>query len=64
MDEHVVKVSDYRYTFVRDGVMENEFCPIFVVFTNERPYANPVEVNDTIYMTRLNWLDELQSDLP
>lgn len=41
---HVEEMSPYRYTFVRDGVMENEICPIFFGLSDAEPKPNPDEV--------------------
>lgn len=62
--DQVVKVSDYRYCFTRYWVMENEFCPVFLVYTDELPKVNPEEVESTIYMSWTERLMELQNDLP
>ncbi len=42
----VEEVSPYRYMFVKDGVMENEICPILVGFTVGEPKINSSEVED------------------
>jgi len=44
---HIEEVSPYRYTFVRDGVMENEICPIIIGKTDVEPNPNPDEVEAT-----------------
>lgn len=62
--DKVIKISDYRYCFTRYWVMENEFCPIFLVYSDDLPNANLEEVESTIYMPRVEWLSELQNDLP
>ncbi len=36
--------APYRYTFSKDGVMENEICPIFVGTVDTEPVLNPAEV--------------------
>ncbi len=41
---HIEEIAPYRYTFVRDGVMENEICPILVGFAKEEPKPNGEEV--------------------
>ncbi|MBI4426527.1 MAG: isopentenyl-diphosphate Delta-isomerase [Candidatus Kerfeldbacteria bacterium] len=37
-------LSDYRYRAELNGVMENEFCPVLVAFTDQAPTPNPDEV--------------------
>lgn len=38
------EVAPYRYCHSRDGVMENEICPILVGIVDEEPMINPDEV--------------------
>ena len=42
--ETIEEVAPYRYQFTKDGVMENEICPILVGFTQNEPKINPDEV--------------------
>jgi isopentenyl-diphosphate Delta-isomerase len=60
--EGLQKVSDYRYRFERDGVVENEVCPIFVgrVLGEVRP--NPHEVMDYRWVNWEEWLEEVKID--
>jgi len=44
-------LPDFRYRAEKDGVVENEICPVFVGFTSGMPSPNPDEVND------LNWVE-------
>lgn len=39
-------LPDFRYRAEKDGVVENEICPVFVGFTIKQPTPNPAEVND------------------
>jgi isopentenyl-diphosphate delta-isomerase len=41
----------FRYRAEKDGVVENEICPVFVGFTSFQPTPNPNEVND------VKWVD-------
>ena len=43
--------SPYRYCFTRDGVMENEICPIVVGTVDTEPTINPDEVE------AIRWVD-------
>lgn len=52
-----LKISDYRYSFVKDGIMENEICPIFVAFGEQDPILNPQEVENIKWV---NWSDFLE----
>jgi isopentenyl-diphosphate delta-isomerase len=47
----------YRYRFSKDGVMENEICPIFAGLTGEEPRINPSEVEATRW---IGWGDFLK----
>lgn len=45
-------LPSYRYTTTPyDGIIENEFCPVFVAYTDEEPQSNPDEVE------AYQWLD-------
>lgn len=55
---HIEEVAPYRYTFVREGVMENEICPILVGFTEEEPKPNPEEVEATRWVDWSSFIEE------
>lgn len=38
------EVAPYRYTFIKDNIMENEICPILIGLTNDEPNINKKEV--------------------
>ena len=44
-------LPDFRYRAEKDGVVENEICPVFVGFASALPRPNPLEVND------VKWVD-------
>ncbi len=44
-------LPDFRYRAEKDGVVENEICPVFVGRTSKLPKANPDEVAET------KWVD-------
>lgn len=50
MDD-LVEVAPYRYCFTREGVMENEICPIIIAKTEQPPMPNPDEVE------AIKWMD-------
>ena len=54
----IEEVSPYRYRFVRDGIMENEICPIHVGITDDEPQPNPDEVEATSWVT---WPDFMKA---
>ena len=52
-------VPDFKYTCVRDGIMENEFCPVMVGFTDSLPVPNPMEVENTRWIDWEDWVQEV-----
>ncbi|MFN0278487.1 MAG: isopentenyl-diphosphate Delta-isomerase [Pyrinomonadaceae bacterium] len=42
----------FRYRAQKDGIVENEICPVLVGFTSTQPEPNPDEVNDLKWV---NW---------
>jgi isopentenyl-diphosphate delta-isomerase len=54
----IEKISDYRYCFIKDGVMENEICPIFIGFYDGRVIPNPLEVQAVKWINWEDWLEE------
>jgi len=50
----IEKVADYRYRFERDGVVENEICPIYYAETDDVVKPNPDEVEGYSWMA---WKD-------
>ena len=44
-------LPDFRYRAEKDGVVENEICPVFVGVTDRRPDPNPAEVES------VKWVD-------
>ena len=57
---HIEEISPYRYTFVRDGVMENEICPILVGMTEEESTLNSEEVEATRWVLWSDFLREIE----
>lgn len=46
-----VILPDFRYRAEKDGVVENELCPVLVGYTDALPAPNPDEVNE------VRWID-------
>ncbi len=57
---HIEEIAPYRYTFVRQGVMENEICPIFIGFTDGEPTPNPEVVHATRWIPWPEFLQEIK----
>ncbi len=49
--ELAIVLPDFRYRAEKDGVVENEICPVLVGFALSQPEPNPDEVND------VKWVD-------
>lgn len=58
---HIEEVAPYRYTFVRDSVMENEICPILAGFTDEEPKPNGDEVEEVRWKRWPEFLQEIEA---
>ncbi|WP_300459115.1 isopentenyl-diphosphate Delta-isomerase [Desulfobacula sp.] len=54
----VEKISDYRYCFSKDGVMENEICPIFIGCYDGKVTPDPREVQAVKWVKWAAWLEE------
>lgn len=55
-------LPNYRYRAERDGVVENEICPVYVGFSNENPKINPDEVEATKWIDWQKFIDETQNN--
>lgn len=57
LELHLV-LPDYRYRFERDGIVENEYCPVYIAKTNGvNPKLNRDEV-EAIHW--ISWFDFLK----
>jgi isopentenyl-diphosphate delta-isomerase len=54
------EVAPYRYCFTKDGVMENEICPILVGLVEHDPVINPDEVEAVRWMEWNAFLEEIE----
>ncbi len=52
-------LPDFRYRAEKDGVVENEICPVFVGFTDALPAHNPAEVNDVRWVDWQQFVDDV-----
>lgn len=58
------EVAPYRYCFTRDGVMENEICPILVGIADAEPIPNPDEVEAVRWVDWKDFLEEVDRPTP
>lgn len=49
---HALEIAPYRYRFTKNGIEENEICPLVVATTPDEPQPNPEEVAATRW---INW---------
>lgn len=55
-----VILPDFRYRAEKDGIVENEICPVLVGFTESQPRPNPNEVNDTKWVEWSGFVKEVR----
>lgn len=52
-------LPDFSYKAERDGIVENEICPVIIAFTDKVPKINPDEVENVRWIKWSNFLDEI-----
>jgi len=57
----VMALPDYRYRAERDGIVENEFCPVLVGVTDSQPVPNSAEVGATRWVPWKEFVASLRS---
>jgi len=57
-----VALPDYRYKVEKDGIVENEICPVMIGYTDELPRLNPKEVNAIKWIPWKKWLLEIEKN--
>lgn len=55
-----VALPEYRYRFEKDGIYENEFCPVMIGFTKQQPVINSDEVAAITLIAWKDWLQEVK----
>lgn len=60
--DRIVKVADYQYCFSKDGVMENEICPIFAAMFNGKVRLNRDEIETVRRIKWKDWLAETREN--
>jgi isopentenyl-diphosphate delta-isomerase len=56
---HLELVAPYRYCFTKDGIMENEICPILIGFVVEEPSINQSEIAATCWSDWHGFLQDI-----
>lgn len=59
-DRLTLALPDFRYTARYLGIMENEFCPVYLAHTSQPPQPNPAEVADYRWLAWDGWLAEIK----
>ena len=60
--ELTVILPEYRYRFEKDGIFENEFCPVMVGTTQQKPMINTDEVEAIKWIPWEKWLTEVNKN--
>ena len=58
--EYIEEVSPYRYKFSKEGIVENEICPILLGRMKSDFSSNPDEVEATAWITWSDFLEEIE----
>lgn len=53
-------LSNFSYKAEKDGIVENEICPVIVAFTNKEPVINAAEVENARWVKWDNFLNEIK----
>ncbi len=59
---HISGFSPYRYRFSKEGIMENEICPVYFGTAGEEPRLNPEEVEAVRWVKWADFLKEIAED--
>lgn len=59
--EILMMLPDYKYTCEKDGIKENEFCPVMVGVWEGSLKANPDEVEATKWISWKDWVKEVKT---
>lgn len=61
--ENIIPVAPYRYRYAdKNGIVENEICPIFIAHTEENPKNNPSEIDEWKWMDWEEFLAEIKNN--
>ncbi|MDP2685196.1 MAG: isopentenyl-diphosphate Delta-isomerase [bacterium] len=62
IDEIFEVLPDYRYRAKKDGIVENELCPVFIAFTDNQPNINGDEVETERWMPWAKFVEETKNN--
>lgn len=55
-------LPNYKYRYEKNGVVENELCPVMVAFTSQKPRANHNEVEAIRWMKWIEWVKKAKTN--
>lgn len=61
--KNIKEISPYRYCFSRDGVQENEICPILIGEIDSEININLDEVEEIKWISWKDWLKEIKTNI-
>jgi len=61
LDNFYEILSDFSYKAEKDGIVENEICPVIVAFTNNAPVINADEVENVRWIKWNDFLSEIRT---
>jgi isopentenyl-diphosphate delta-isomerase len=55
-------IPDFQYKVEKDGIIENEICPILIGFTNQEPLINKDEVSDVAWIKWNKFTEDISNN--
>jgi len=53
-------LPDFSYRAEKDGIVENELCPVFVAFTEDKPIPNTDEIENIRWIKWQDFIKEIE----
>lgn len=57
-----VALPNYRYRAEKDGIVENEICPVLIGYTDDDPKPNIDEIEKLKWISWKEWLNEIKNN--
>jgi isopentenyl-diphosphate delta-isomerase type 1 len=57
----LIKISDYRYCFSKDGVMEHEICPVYAGICKDEVMPDGDEINAVKWISWDDWVAQIRT---